>query len=427
MKSGQFTRRTIGAAPIAVRGSLAAASILSLALGLAPPAFAQATTNCFADRVVSFTIGTVSAPPAFNSWQPGIVLGPPGSATPTTGTTSVMSLGRGGEIVLEFTDNEIIDGPGPDFILFENPFFCTAPPQSAVDGFSVFAEPGIVAVSEDGVEFRTFPYNSAALSQVVSQCSDKALIQSLVGLMGITPNFTGNYTLPDDPLAYDAAAPGGVSGHGGDAFDLATVGLQRARFVRITDPNLSISLPGSAEGLDLDAAVALHSIPRLGPGQIDTDMDGLSDEAEAFLYHTNPLDPDTDGDGVTDGQEAATCRDPRVPGTEPFFLPVLGLEVYQASPTLLRWNFLGAGITYDAVRGGIAALRSIGGMTDLGVVTCLENDSTDLTTRGLADAAVPLTGQSFFYLVRQTPRGSGLGYGASTAHEPRTPASGDCL
>jgi hypothetical protein len=421
MKPGRFTCRATGA------GSLVTASVLILALWPVPLAFGQATTNCFADRVVSFAVGAVSAPPAFNSWQPGILLGPPGSATPTTGSTSVMSLGRGGEIVLEFTDNEIIDRPGPDFILFENPFFCTAPPQSAADGFSVFAEPGIVAVSEDGVDFRAFPYNSLALSQVVSQCSDKTLLQSLIGLMGITPSFTGNYTLPDDPLVYDPAAPGGISGHGGDAFDLATVGLQRARFVRITDPNLSISLPGSAEGLDLDAAVALHSLPRLGPGQADTDNDGLSDEAESFLYHTNPLDPDTDGDGVLDGEEAAACRDPRVAGVEAFFLPVLGLEVNQASPTLLRWNFLGPGVTYDAVRGGVGALRSIGGMTDLGVVTCLENDSTDLTTRGLADAVVPLVGQAFFYAVRQNPKGSGLGYGASTTHEPRLPASGDCL
>ena len=148
------------------------------ALLLAPcPARANATTDCFPDRIASFLVGPVGAPPAFNTWEPGIVLGPPGNATPTSGSLAVMSLGRGGVITLEFTDSEIVDGPGADFIAFENPFFCTAPPLAASDPYSVFAEPGIVAVSADGVDFRTFPYDSTALSQVVSQCTDKSLLQ----------------------------------------------------------------------------------------------------------------------------------------------------------------------------------------------------------------------------------------------------------
>jgi hypothetical protein len=40
---------------------------------------------------------------------------------------------------------------------------------------------------------------------------------------------------------------------GGDAFDLATIGLSEARFVRIQDA--AISGPG---GFDLDAAVVVH-------------------------------------------------------------------------------------------------------------------------------------------------------------------------
>ncbi len=114
------------------------------------PALADATTDCFADRVAAYRVGTVSAPPATNSWQPGIVLGPPGDATPSTGSLSVMSLGHGGQIVLEFVDNVVVDGPGPDFILFENPFFCSAVPLSSSDSWSVNAEPGIVEVSEAG-------------------------------------------------------------------------------------------------------------------------------------------------------------------------------------------------------------------------------------------------------------------------------------
>ncbi|MGH2652156.1 MAG: hypothetical protein ACRDHK_13220, partial [Actinomycetota bacterium] len=352
--------------------------------------------------------------------------GPPGEATPTTGSLSVMSLGKGGEIVLEFNESEIVDGPGPDFIVFENPFFCTGVPQSATDPYRVFAEPGSVAVSDDGVNFRTIPFSSAALSMVGSGCTDKVLLQQLIGLAGITPNFTGNYTIPDDPLLFDPSAPGGVSGHGGDAFDLATVGLTHARFVRITDSNLPTGIPGSSEGFDLDAIVALHARPLLGLGQVDTDGDGLSDEAEIYLYHTDPTRPDTDGDGLPDGEEAAICRNPLASGTTPFFLPIVELEVAQPSPTLLRWNFLGTGLTYDVIRGGVEALRSVGGMVDLGVVTCIENNSTDLTTRGLEDAAVPLPGEAFFYAVRVNLAGDVFGYGLSSAHEPRVPASGDC-
>ncbi len=402
------------------------ALIAALAAASASRAGADSTSDCFADRVVSFRPGTYSALPGTNTWQPGIVLGPPGDATPSTGSLSVMSLGHGGQIVLEFADNEIVDGPGPDFIVFENPFFCSPVPQSDVDPWSVNAEPGIVEVSDDGIDFKAFPYDASALAQVVNLCSDKSLVQKLVGLMGLTPNFTGNYTVPDDPLVFDPTAPGGISGHGGDAFDLATVGLTRARFVRITDPNLPIGIPGPSDGLDLDTIVALHSRPILGVGQVDTDGDGLSDDAERFLYHTSPTDPDTDGDGVGDGEEAATCHDPLAPGSiAPFFLPIVTLEVADPSPTILRWTFVGTGVTYDVVRGETGALRAIGGMIDLGVVACIENNSTDLTTRGLADAAVPLPGHAFFYDVRANVAG-GFGYGFSSSYEPRVPASGDC-
>src|SRR6185295_1573868 len=84
--------------------------------------------------------------------------------------------------------------------------FCTAVPPSAADPYSVFAEPGIVEASDDGINFRMFPYDAAALSQVVSICTDKSLLQRLIGLAGVTPSFTGNYLVPDDPLVFDTAA-----------------------------------------------------------------------------------------------------------------------------------------------------------------------------------------------------------------------------
>jgi hypothetical protein len=400
--------------------------LTSLIVVLAPTqAHAAQPIDCFPDRVVDYSPATVSAPPPFGSWQPGIVLGPPGNATPTTGSLTVLSLGHGGSIVLAFDDNEIVDGPGPDFIVFENPFFCSAPPATAADPWSAFAEPGIVEASADGVTFVRFPFDSAALSQVVSSCSDGALLRALHGMAGLTPSFTGNWTVPDDPLVFDVAAPGGVSGHGGDAFDLHDVGLASARYLRIIDPNLAIGVPGSSEGFDLDAVIALHARPR--DFGVDSDGDGLSDSTETLIYGTNPLDPDTDGDGVDDGTEAATCRDPKSPGgTTPWFAPSLDLEVLAGPSTLVRWNTLGPGVTYDLIRGALEQERSSGGLADLGVVTCIENDSTDLSNRTLEDAAAPPVGHGFFYLARPTPKGTPPGYGLSSAGEPRQPSSGDC-
>lgn len=42
----------------------------------------------------------------------------------------------------------------------------------------------------------------------------------------------------------------------------------------------------------------------------DTDEDGLTDGAEMFVHHTNPIEPDTDGDGMPDGWEVANSLDP---------------------------------------------------------------------------------------------------------------------
>src|SRR5262245_55166112 len=98
--------------PAARRFRRAAAPVTALfaflAVAVAPLARAGAV-DCFPDRVADYTPGPVSSPPPFNSWQPGIVLGPPGNTNPTNGTLTVLTLGRGGRVVLEFTDNVLVD------------------------------------------------------------------------------------------------------------------------------------------------------------------------------------------------------------------------------------------------------------------------------------------------------------------------------
>src|SRR5262245_58584415 len=105
-------------------------------------AWAQDT---FVDSVVSFTPGTNAG---FGADQlPNIVLGPPRGAGAVQGSFDVVSLGNDGVIVVGFDQPVICDGPGADFTVFENAFHSGSPSGP------IFAEYGIVAVSQDGVNF----------------------------------------------------------------------------------------------------------------------------------------------------------------------------------------------------------------------------------------------------------------------------------
>ncbi len=183
----------------------------------------------FADRVVSFSPG---AGAGFGQDRlPDVAIGPPVGGGTVAGGTDVVSLGAGGEIVVALDGAGIPDGPGPDLIVFENAFLAGGDPSRP------FAEPGAVAVSEDGVTFHEFPCDAVAFPYA--------------GCAGIRPVLSspGNGIDPTDPAAA-----------GGDPFDLADVGLRHARFVRMRDVGASIAAPPTA-GFDLDAVAAVHSCP----------------------------------------------------------------------------------------------------------------------------------------------------------------------
>jgi DMSO/TMAO reductase YedYZ heme-binding membrane subunit len=71
----------------------------------------------------------------------------------------------------------------------------------------------------------------------------------------------------------------------------------------------------------------------------DTDADGLTDQAEIQIYHTDPNNPDTDRDGVSDGQEVLNGTNPidpsdSVPHAKNFSNPgILG------APEKFPWYF----------------------------------------------------------------------------------------
>lgn len=349
---------------------------------------------------------------------PGIVVGPPGESTPTTGSTTVASLGIGGSMTWRLDDAWIEDRPGADFIVFENVFFQGPPPTAADEPYAVFHEIAFVEVSEDGATWHRFPHDAGALAEASErQTIDGPLRERLGGLAGITPTFTGNWTVPDQLGVFDPAGIGGISGAGGDAFDLADVGLARARFVRLVDTGAGNGFAGAAEGFDVDALVVVHGRPAaLAAGVPDADGDGLPDLAEDALYGTRPDLADSDADGTDDGREIAGCRDPLSASAEPSWSGRARLWLRDGACTEAVWTWVGSGAEHDLLRGSLAALAPVGGGVDLGPTTCLA--SAAIGVRWSCDAEAPSPGEGWFYLVRV--RGSGdAAYGRASSLDPR--------
>lgn len=196
--------------------------------------FLLAAASCVAqpvpaDRVVSIMPGRGQNIGQGSVFFPMNVLGMPDTtariAVASTDPRQVCSIGLEGEIVLGFREHAIVDGPGIDVVIYENAF--------TYSNGRRFAEPGRVALSRDGVTWVDFPHDE----------------RTLQGCAGVTPT--------------DPSLPFG----GGDGFDLATIGIDSVRFVRITDITQRIlddaSHPfydPSLSGFDLDAVVAYNAV-----------------------------------------------------------------------------------------------------------------------------------------------------------------------
>jgi hypothetical protein len=236
----------------------------------------------FADRVVEIELG-----PLGGAGAPAAVLGPPVGGGVFVGGNDTLSLGLRGSILLEFVDNVVLDGPGPDLTVFENAFLVrgttTLPP---------FAEPAFVSVSADGTTFRTFPC-AIDVEPFFPGCAGVYPVLADDAAAALVPSTTPIEALVGQPL--ESFAP--PSGSGGDAFDLAAVGLRAARFVRIQGGGGRWGLAGFG-GFDLDAVAAVHSVERQADD--DADRDGVPDTADGCPGIADPLQADGDGDGLGD-------------------------------------------------------------------------------------------------------------------------------
>lgn len=207
------------------------AFLLALFLAVASPVLAQGPP----DAVERFTPGSGQTSGQEAKYYPRNILGLPDSSSrdsvPSVDPAQILSLGLGGEIVLRFDRNVIVDRPGKDFTVFENAFRYRIGARDRI-----YAEPAEIAVSRDGVTFISYPYDSLTLA----------------GCAGVTPT-NGDR----DPFDADIS--------GGNSFDLADLGVDSIRYVRIRDITAIVRdnhahpfWDPTLTGFDLDAVLSLH-------------------------------------------------------------------------------------------------------------------------------------------------------------------------
>ena len=226
----------------------------------------QAQQPIACDTVLSFTPGSGQRTGQGPTFFPRNVLsGPSASArpdAPATDPREVCSLGLGGSITIGLRSRVIVDRPGVDLTIFENAFY--------YNGGKIFAEPARIELSTDGVAWQQVPFDSVTLQ----------------GLAGVSPTL--------DPAA------GSPSTSGGTHIDLASVGIDSVRWVRLTDVTQMVldnrSSPfydPTLSGFDLDVILVWHSVGRAFELSIEYDPQsdlariGSADDSYVEAYTTN--------------------------------------------------------------------------------------------------------------------------------------------
>ncbi|MBM4113412.1 MAG: hypothetical protein FJ253_08605 [Phycisphaerae bacterium] len=193
----------------------------------------------------------------------------------------VVSIGPGGSLIVSF-EVDVLDNPanpfGIDLIVFGNSFFTDLDAPNGVCG-TLFAEGGIIDVSTNGVQWFEVP-------GVAADGAFPTLGYLDVDPYSIRPGAVpSSFTKPVDPAALDQIEEGmgwqelhqlyDGSG-GGTGIDLASVGLTKARFVRVRVPAESQSI------------IEIDGFARVSPGPV----------------FGSPAD--LNGDGFVDGDDLGT-------------------------------------------------------------------------------------------------------------------------
>jgi len=193
--------------------------------------------------------------PGYNN--PGNALGFPMGGGLFAGSVHIVSLGfddigEGGYIVLEF-DRKIINGPGVDFKIFENPF--------KVGENDYFIEAATIELSLDGSTWYAFP--TQFNGDLLDANDTKNPANYLQGYAGVNPVLS-NWDDAGSPKPEE-------SDSGGDFFDLenmiSPIKENGFYYIKITDAGKTINDPGNyfdsgyvfgKGGFDLDAVVGIN-------------------------------------------------------------------------------------------------------------------------------------------------------------------------
>jgi len=198
------------------------------------------------DTIISYHWGDGQNSGQSSEYFPQNIFGVPDTSAredfQSSDPNQICSLGLGGQIVVGFMGMDIVDGPGPDFTIFENAFFNPVTSR-------IFVEPAQISVSDDGITWIAFPFDTVTLK----------------GCAGVTPTY-GN----KDPFNPEVS--------GGDKFDLADLGLSKVRYIKIEDtcrlllnnPKLPYYDP-IITGFDLDAVVGLNLKKHIETTDINND------------------------------------------------------------------------------------------------------------------------------------------------------------
>jgi hypothetical protein len=301
------------AAPTRTISHAFACSIAPLAMAVAPCAASVPPPARCASTVVAYVPGT-GAGSAYQ--QPASALGEPsrftgvgiepGAVTPFRPPflpTEVVSIGRGGHLVLAFAD-PVQDDPrnpyGIDLVVYGNAFCADLAFPAGVAGWT-YAEGGIVDVSDDGSRWHTVGGAVADGGLPTLAWSDCAPYSTEPGTVPtafdrpVDPALTADSVL-GMPWPELVAAYGG--GAGGTGIDLAGIGLASIRFVRIRVPADAPSIP------EVDAVVAVRPAP--APSDLDGDGAVSGSDLGLLLGAWGPCQActaDLDGDGSVSGSD----------------------------------------------------------------------------------------------------------------------------
>ncbi len=184
-------------------------------------------------------------------FDPAKSLGPPTGAGLFAGSVDVHSLGAGGFLTLGF-ELQLIDGPGADFIVSENPFL-TGP-------FESFAETFFVEVSSDGVNFARIPADYYGPST-----SPGGFGVSGIGVFG---NLGGSIPVRAGNPGVDLQDPVDA---GGDAFDLADLAADPLVIAGLLDLQAvsQVRLVDVLGAVDQDSKGRIIQDPSSGSADID--------------------------------------------------------------------------------------------------------------------------------------------------------------